>query len=142
MLCNVSNRYIILLTDKLNLTYIGLIINVIWNLNFWKHTFNGSKEQTQIKAKIWHTNVKTNLQGAPKAMAHTHSTHWNYMYGTLSDFLTSHSVTLSTLKCDTSVGFIFSIYCLVEKQNTLVIVSFFFEIIYFNSYNQSLKTSN
>ena len=59
-------------------------------------------------------------------MVHTHSTAWNYLYGTLNDYMKSGSVTLATLKVDTSVGFIFAIFCLVEIQNTLVIVSSFY----------------
>ena len=61
-------------------------------------------------------------------MAHTHSTQWNYLYGTLSDFVDNGSVMLSTLKVDTSVGFIFTMFCLVEKQCSVVIVS---SIVYF-----------
>ena len=55
-------------------------------------------------------------------MAHTHSTQWNYLYGTLNDFVTENSTMLTSMKIDTSVGFMLAIYCLVEKQNTVVTV--------------------
>ena len=57
-------------------------------------------------------------------MVHTHTTEWNYLYGTLNDYMTHNSLTLATLKVDTSVGFICAIYFLVQVQNTMVIVSF------------------
>jgi len=43
-------------------------------------------------------------------MVHTHTTEWNYLYGTLNDYMTQNSVTLATLKVSISPTFYMQLF--------------------------------